>query len=200
MSLRDHWERVYRTKLPDEVSWFTPHLETSFGLIRATGAAENAPIVDVGGGASTLTEDLLEAGYKDVTVLDVSSTALDIARRRLGGRAAGVTWLAGDVTRIDLPKAHFDVWHDRAVFHFLTDAADRDRYVAQVRRAVAPGGYVIVATFGPEGPQRCSGLPTARYDVTTLHGIFGDDFALVECRDEDHQTPAGITQQFIYCL
>jgi SAM-dependent methyltransferase len=200
MSVEDHWERVYRTKPADEMSWFRPHLDTSLELIKKTGVDANAPILDVGGGASTLVDDLVAAGYSDLTVLDVSAAALDAARDRLGPRASAVAWVAGDATRADLPTARFKVWHDRAVFHFLTDAEDRRRYVQQVRHAVAPGGHVIVATFGPEGPQRCSGLPTARYDAEALYAEFGRDFELVDRREERHCTPEGVDQQFIYCL
>lgn len=200
MDVHDHWERVYRTKRADEVSWFRPHLDTSLSLIRRTGVAPDRAIIDVGGGASTLVDDLLAAGYRDVTVLDVSPAALDGARARLGPRASEVTWIAADVTRAELPAGRFHVWHDRAVFHFLTDPADRDRYVAQVRRAVALGGHVIVATFGPKGPERCSGLPTARYDADALHGVFGPEFTMLDSREEWHLTPGGVEQQFVYCL
>jgi SAM-dependent methyltransferase len=200
MNSQEHWDRVYRTKRPDEVSWFRTHLDTSLELVRATGVATDAPILDVGGGASTLVDDLLTAGYSDVTVLDVSAAALDCARGRLGRHATDVTWVAADITRVDLSPAHFHVWHDRAVFHFLTEPDDRRRYVEQVRRAVAPGGYVVIATFGADGPQRCSGLPTARYDAEALHAEFGDEFQIVDRRQELHRTPGGIDQQFVYCL
>lgn len=200
MELEAHWQRVYQTKRTDEVSWFRPHLDVSLALIRTTGAAAHAPILDVGGGASTLVDDLVDAGYSDVTVVDVSAAALDTARDRVGPRPAAVAWIAADVTLVALPPAHFQVWHDRAVFHFLTDAQDRRRYVEQVRHAVAPGGHLIVATFGPEGPERCSGLPTARYDADALHAEFGTDFELVDRREERHRTPGGVDQQFVYCL
>lgn len=200
MNMSEHWDRVYHTKRTDEVSWFRPHLETSLALIAEAGVSADAPLIDVGGGASTLVDDLLAGGYRDVTILDVSAAALEAARARLGSRSSAVRWIAADVTRADLPAAHFQVWHDRAVFHFLTDPADRDRYVAQVRRSVAPGGHVVVATFGPDGPLRCSGLPTARYDAEALHAVFGADFAMVDHREERHHTPAGVDQQFVYCL
>jgi ubiquinone/menaquinone biosynthesis C-methylase UbiE len=200
MNPREHWERVYTTKRVDEVSWFRPHLDTSLEMIGNTGAARNARIVDVGAGASTLVDDLLDAGYSELTVLDVSAAALERAKERLGSRASDIAWIAADVTRANLPAASFDVWHDRAVFHFLTDPDDRRRYVNQVRHAVACGGHVIVATFGPDGPQRCSGLPTARYTPGGLHAEFGSDFALVDRREERHTTPAGVEQQFVYCL
>lgn len=200
MNPRDHWDRVYARKRIDEVSWFRPHLDTSWELIRRSAASPEARIVDVGAGASTLVDDLLDAGYSDVTALDVSPAALERAKERLGARASAVTWIAADVTRASLPSGRFDVWHDRAVFHFLTDPEDRRRYVEQVRHAVVPGGHVIVATFGPDGPERCSGLPTARYAPEALHAEFGSDFTLVDRREEWHTTPAGVQQQFVYCL
>ena len=200
MELHAHWEQVYRTKPTDSVSWYQPHLQLSLDLIRRVAPDLDTPIVDVGGGASTLVDDLVSACYTDITVLDLAETALDIARTRLGSRSSAVSWVAGDVTSVELPARRFRVWHDRAVFHFLTDAADRARYVAQVRHALAPGGYAIVASFGPDGPQRCSGLPTARYDAPALHAVFGPEFELLECEHENHHTPAGAEQQFIYCL
>jgi len=200
MNLEQYWDRIYRTKHAQDVSWFRPHLHTSLELISQTGVSRDAPILDVGGGASTLVDDLLAAGYSDLTVVDLSEAGLETARARLGPRASEVKWVAADVTRVNLAPSHFQVWHDRAVFHFLMEAEDRRRYVEQVRRAVAPGGHVIVATFGPEGPLRCSGLPTARYDADALHAVFGSDFALVDRREERHRTPAGADQQFVYCL
>ena len=200
MSTEAHWDRVYRTKRPSDVSWFRPHLEISLELIRRAAGDLSAPIIDVGGGASTLIDDLLDAGYRDLTMLDVSAAALESARTRLGDRASRVKWIVGDVTRIDLPRGHFGVWHDRAVFHFLTEPDDRRRYVETVLHSVAPKGHVIVATFGPQGPQRCSGLPTARYDAASLHAEFGAPFELVDRREELHLTPGGAHQQFIYCL
>ena len=196
----EHWERVYQTKRTDEVSWFRPHLETSLELIRETDVPPDSPIIDVGGGASTLADDLLAAGYSDLTVLDLSTAALDVVRARLGPRASNLKLICADITTAVFPAGCFRVWHDRAVFHFLTDVTDRDRYISQVRRAVVPGGHVIVGTFGPEGPQRCSGLPTARYDAETLHAVFGAEFELLDRREERHLTPAGVSQQFTYCL
>lgn len=200
MTLNDHWERIFRTKRIDEVSWYRPHLETSLELIRQAGAPSDAPIIDVGGGASTLIDDLLAEGYSDLTLLDLSEAALDAVRTRLGPLASQVTFMCADITVAVLPAGYFRVWHDRAVFHFLTDVTDRDRYITQVRHAVKPGGHIIVGTFGPDGPQRCSGLPTARYDAETLHAIFGEGFELVDRREERHLTPAGVAQQFAYCL
>jgi len=200
MERREHWENVYNTKAPDAVSWYRPHLETSFGLIERVCPGRKCSVIDVGGGEATLVDDLIEAGYRDVTVLDLSEKALLVARERLGARAAAVTWAQGDITLSRLEPDRYDVWHDRAVFHFLTSPVDRQRYVSQVARSVRPGGYVIVATFGPEGPDKCSGLPVARYDAAGLHHQFGAKFQLMESSTEMHATPFGTTQQFVYCL
>ncbi|MCS6786081.1 MAG: class I SAM-dependent methyltransferase [Thiobacillaceae bacterium] len=200
MDVKAHWETVYTRKAPTEVSWFQPHAERSLGLIRLARVTPAARIIDVGGGASTLVDDLLAAGYRDVTVLDVAAHALAAARERLGARAAEVRWIEADVLTVGLPRHGYDVWHDRAVFHFLTDPADRQRYVRQVLHAVRPGGIVIVATFAPDGPERCSGLPVVRYDPQGLHAEFGAPFELIMHEREAHHTPAGAVQQFIYCL
>lgn len=200
MNPDQHWEHVYKSKKPDAVSWYAPHLSTSLDLIRHVAPSRQAAIIDVGGGESTLVDDLLLADYADLTVLDIAETALEVCRERLGARAGSVHWLAGDITRIDLPIERFDVWHDRAVFHFLTEPLARAAYVAQVCKAMRPGGHVIVATFGPEGPTQCSGLDVVRYDSASLHAEFGRRFRLLESRIETHQTPFGTTQQFIYCM
>ncbi|MFN3715737.1 MAG: class I SAM-dependent methyltransferase [Thiobacillus sp.] len=195
---RQHWESIYRTKAADAVSWFQPHAVSSLRLIeRCAGLA--AQVIDVGGGASVLVDDLLDAGYRHVTVLDLAESALAVSRARLGERAGRVEWVAGDITRVALPAARYDVWHDRAVFHFLTDHADRARYVAQVLRAVKPGGHVIVAAFGPGGPLQCSGLDVVRYDPGALHAQFGAPFRLLGHATEIHHTPAGKDQEFVYC-
>jgi SAM-dependent methyltransferase len=199
MPSKDHWEHVYSTKKSDDVSWFQPHAEESLRLIRGTGVPHEAALIDVGGGASTLVDDLLAEHYTQLTVLDLSAAALTAARERLGARAAGVRWLEADITRAALPVHAFDVWHDRAVFHFLTDAADRAAYVQAVLRSVKPGGHVIVATFAEDGPLQCSGLPVMRYDATALHAEFGAPFALLAHERETHHTPFGTVQSFIYC-
>jgi SAM-dependent methyltransferase len=194
-----HWETVYRTKHPTEVSWYRPHLDVSLQLIEEAAPDRHARIIDVGGGESTLVDDLLDRGYHNLSVLDVSATALAVAKGRLGTRADHVQWLCGDVTTFAFPRQGFDVWHDRAVFHFLTEPDDRASYVRQVGRAVEPGGHVIVATFGPEGPTKCSGLDVVRYGPGALHDEFGSRFELVRHLTELHQTPAGAMQQFTYC-
>jgi len=200
MSRKTHWEHVYQTKAADAVSWYRPHLEQSLALIAHAAGDHAAAIIDVGGGESTLVDDLLADGYRDVTVLDISPTAIEVARKRLGNNAARVTWLAADITAAELPAHRYDVWHDRAVFHFLTEPQQRAAYVRQVARAVKPGGHVIVATFGPEGPQQCSGLEVERYDADALHDEFGSHFRLMDSATELHETPFGTTQQFVYCL
>jgi SAM-dependent methyltransferase len=197
---RDHWERIYRTKDPTQVSWYQPQPRLSLDLIRRVSPDLDAPIIDVGGGASTLVDGLLDAGYRHVTVLDLSPTSLGLARQRLGARAALVTWLAADVRDALLLADGYAVWHDRAVFHFLTDPTDRARYVAQTRLAVRSGGYALVASFASDGPARCSGLDVVRYSPEAMHGEFGAGFRLLDSVCEEHHTPAGATQAFVYCL
>ena len=199
MDAQSHWENIYTEKTPNAVSWYRPHLEKSLLLIEQFASDRSAPIIDVGGGESTLVDDLLERGYENVTVLDISQTAVDANRRRLGALSDRVRWLVADITKVELDHSVFDVWHDRAVFHFLTSASDRSAYVRQVARAVRHGGHVIVSTFGPEGPTKCSGLDVVRYDVESLHREFGVHFRLLGSSTELHHTPFGTTQQFLYC-
>jgi ubiquinone/menaquinone biosynthesis C-methylase UbiE len=200
MEAKTHWESVYASKAPAEVSWFQEHATVSLALIKRTGLTKSSPLIDVGGGASTLVDDLLAAGFDDLTVLDVSGAALAAAKARLGTQAvASVTWLEADVTQAPLPHHRFALWHDRAVFHFLTQEAQRQKYIEQVCHAVQPGGHVIVATFAPDGPLRCSGLEVMRYSPATLHATFGETFRLVEHTSETHHTPFGTEQQFVYC-
>ena len=199
VDLKSHWEKIYRTKQPNEVSWYRPHLDVSLRLIEEAAPDRDAQIIDVGGGESTLADDLQARKYRGLSILDVSSTALAVAKERLGDKADKVNWLCGDVMTFAFARHHYDVWHDRAVFHFLTDSKDRAAYVRQVAHAVKPGGHVIIATFGPEGPTTCSGLNVVRYDPGALHDEFGSSFQLVKHLTELHRTPAGATQQFIYC-
>lgn len=200
MDREDHWDRVYDSKSSDAVSWYAPHLERSLALIEEAGLGPDARIIDVGGGASTLPGDLLDLGYANVSVLDISASALEVAKTQLGDRAAAVDWRVGDVTMVELPEAGFDLWHDRAVFHFLTTDAQRTAYIGQVRRALAPNGRIIVATFGLDGPEKCSGLPVARYDDEGLKAEFGASFERLHCVTESHETPWGSAQEFVYCL
>ncbi|MBP7702017.1 MAG: class I SAM-dependent methyltransferase [Phenylobacterium sp.] len=200
MTIRAHWENVYQTKAADQVSWYRPHLEVSLGLIERAAPDRSSAIIDVGGGEATLVDDLVARGYSDVTVLDISRAAIEVTQARLGASAASVHWIAGDIAAVELDAARYDVWHDRAVFHFLTNADDRAAYVRQVARAVKPGGHVIVATFGPDGPKTCSGLNVVRYDAESLHGEFGPRFRLLDSVSEVHETPWGAPQQFTYCF
>jgi SAM-dependent methyltransferase len=200
MNLKTHWDTIYGKKAPDAVSWYRPHLETSLELIERVAAGRSASIIDVGGGESTLVDDLLAEGYSDVSVLDISQVAVDKTKERLGLSSDGVRWLVGDVTTVKLEASAYDVWHDRAVFHFLASDEERMAYVAQVASAVRSGGHVIVSTFGPEGPTQCSGLDVVRYDADSLHDQFGVRFHLLGSSKELHETPFGTVQQFLYCL
>ena len=200
MTTKAHWENVYQTKAVDEVSWYRPHLETSLRLIEDAAPERDRAIIDVGGGEATLVDDLVSRGYTDVTVLDISQAAIEVAKNRLGFAAAPVHWITGDITSAELEAARYDLWHDRAVFHFLTSADDRAEYVRQVALAVRPGGHVIVATFGLDGPEKCSGLDVVRYDAENLHGEFGPKFRLLDSVIELHETPWGTPQQFMYCF
>lgn len=200
MEKRAHWDAVYSAKGAESVSWYAPKLERSLALIEGLGLPPTARIIDVGGGASTLARDLLDRGFERPSVLDISAAAVDLAKAQLGEFEARVDWIVGDVTSVALPAARFDVWHDRAVFHFLTDEESRRRYVAQVLRAVKPGGFVIVATFGPQGPTQCSGLDVVRYSDDALHAEFGAAFEKLSSSTEVHTTPWGSEQAFLYCL
>jgi SAM-dependent methyltransferase len=199
MDSRSHWEEVYATKKPEQVSWFRPHLERSLELIERAAPGREASILDVGAGQSTLVDDLLGLGYENITALEISQAALDALKERVGRAGRAIQWICGDVTEIVLPEASFDLWHDRAVFHFLTEAGMRGVYVERVKKALKPGGSLIVSTFGPSGPERCSGLAAMRYDAASLGSEFGEGFRLVENSLELHETPSGAVQQFLSC-
>ncbi len=200
MNVQTHWEKVYGEKAPNAVSWYTPHLARSLEIIERAAPSHSASIIDVGGGESTLVDDLLTRGYQNIAVLDVSHIAIDVTKRRLGTASERVQWIVADVTNAEFAPQSYDVWHDRAVFHFLTAADERLAYVRQVANAVKPGGYVLVSTFGAEGPTKCSGLDVVRYDAQSLHREFGVRFRLLESCEELHRTPFGTNQQFLYCL
>jgi SAM-dependent methyltransferase len=200
MSSQKHWEAIFRQKGPNEVSWYRPHLDRSLQFIDRAGLSPDAPIIDVGGGASTLVDDLLARGYRDLTVLDLSERAIAQAKSRLGPSAGRVNWVIADITDVRLQEHRYDFWHDRAVFHFLTDDGARQRYVSAVRHTLRPGGYIVVATFGPEGPDRCSGLPVIRYSPQGIHDQFGVQFQKVDGDSETHHTPWGSEQEFVYCF
>ncbi len=200
MTSKDHWEKIYTTKAATEVSWFQEHAQLSLKLILDAGIPTSASIIDVGGGASTLVDDLLAHGYDNVTVLDLSGSALATAKARLGTRGSQARWLETNILTTKLPAHGYDVWHDRAVFHFLTTQEERQAYVRQVLRSVKPGGLVIVATFAEDGPNQCSGLSVMRYSANALHAEFGEPFQLLGHERESHHTPTGNEQQFVYCF
>lgn len=200
MQSKAHWEQVYATRGAEEVSWFQPHATRSLELIGEARLPKDAPIIDVGGGASTLVDDLLADGYDNLTVLDLSPAALAAARSRLGTRAASVHWLEANILDAGLAAQAYQLWHDRAVFHFLTTTGERRAYVDAVRHALKPGGLLIIATFAEDGPDRCSGLPAMRYSAEALHAAFGEPFQLLRQARETHRTPAGHEQKFVYCL
>ena len=190
-----HWQNVYATKDEKEVSWYQDNPVLSLDLIAASGVARDAAIIDVGGGASRLVDALLDRGFQAITILDLSAKALEATKQRLGRRAKGVNWVVADITTWE-PTRRYDLWHDRAAFHFLTEAADRDAYVARLKQAVRSGGHLIIATFALDGPEKCSGLPVVRYDPQALARTLGPGFELVKSRRHDHLTPGGNTQRF----
>ena len=195
-----HWQQVYATKQVDAVSWYQPSAARSLSLIRTFAPDISAAVIDVGAGASVLVDELLDAGYTDLTVLDIAGDALATSRRRLGERAGLVHWIEHDVLTADLAGSRYDLWHDRAVFHFLTEAVDRAAYVAQLDRAVRAGGNVVMATFADDGPTKCSGLPVVRYTPELLQAELGEGFVLVRSEHEMHHTPMGTSQSFLYCV
>jgi trans-aconitate methyltransferase len=198
-STKDHWEAVYATREETEVSWFQSSPSPSLELIEALKPARDTRIIDVGGGASRLVDGLLERGFRHVTVLDISQAALDLACLRVGRRASEAQWIVDDVRTWE-PSRRFDIWHDRAAFHFLVEAADRAAYVARLNQALAPGGHAIIATFAPDGPEKCSGLPVHRTDAAGLAKELGDGFTLVESRRHDHATPKNSSQRFQFSV
>ena len=200
MDSKQHWQRVYEQKPADTMSWHQASAARSVDMIRRFAPDLGTPIIDVGGGASVLVDELLALGYERLTVLDLAASALDVARARLGPRAPRVQWIEANVLTASLPEKGFGVWHDRAVFHFLAARADRAAYVDQVRHALRPGGLVLVAAFAEDGPVSCSGLPITRYSAEALHHEFDDGFELLRSERELHHTPDGVVQPFVYCL
>lgn len=195
---KTHWENVYTNKTPTDVSWFQQEPAVSLELIASTGISCASKIIDVGAGASVLVDKLLDQGFGDLTVLDVSSKALDYAQKRLGNRAGTVKWIEADITEFESTEK-YDLWHDRAVFHFLTDEDSRKKYVRNMSKAVNPGGHVIIAAFSIDGPLKCSGLDVERYSPAKMKDELGPSFELIKSTDESHLTPAGKEQKFTYC-
>ncbi len=198
--LKNHWENVYQNKKPGEVSWFQPRLNQSLDLILQSRVNPEVFIIDVGGGASTLVDDLLDKGYTNLSVLDLSAAALEVSKKRLGSKVKEVDWIEGDITAVKLPEKHYNLWHDRAVFHFLTAPHDRKGYLENLNRSLKVGGHLILATFSLKGPERCSGLDIVRYSPETLQIELGRNYHLLNSLEESHKTPFGTTQEFIYCL
>jgi SAM-dependent methyltransferase len=199
MDTKEHWEQVYARSDPDALSWFQMHADQSLRLVRNSGLPGTASIIDIGGGASKLVDDLMACRYSNLSVLDLSAAAMASSQQRLGPLAQAVQWIEGDITTVELPFQAYDLWHDRAVFHFLTTAAQRKAYIDAVVHAVKPGGHVIVATFAKDGPTQCSGLSVVRYSPDGLHAEFGSPFTLLCHEEEAHRTPRGGIQKFIYC-
>ena len=192
---RSHWENVYTSKGEAEVSWFQHAPEPSLELLQQAGATVSSAIIDIGGGASRLVDTLVSLGFADLTVLDISEAALAAARARLGDRADAIEWIAADVTRWQ-PARRYDFWHDRAAFHFLTQGQDQQAYVSRLRQGLRVGGHVIVGTFAPDGPEKCSGLPVQRHDAASLAAVLGAGFELVDSRRHEHRTPWNSVQRF----
>lgn len=199
MSQKDHWEKVYSSKASQELGWYAPRLQTSLAWITDLGLSPDAQIIDAGGGASTLVDDLLEAGYRMITVVDISEQSLSSAKARLGSKAEHVKWLIGDITSVDLPGHQYDLWHDRASFHFLTELHQQRKYRDKILQALKPGGHLIIGTFAPEAPPKCSGLPVQRYTQDQLGNTLGEEFELLRHKNELHITPGGIEQMYLYC-
>jgi SAM-dependent methyltransferase len=198
VSKQEHWNAIYADRTPDGVSWYRPHLDRSVAYVESSGLSHEAAVIDIGGGASTFVDDLVDRGYSDVTVLDLSESALAVAQARLEGRASRVDWVCADVTDADLPRNAYDFWHDRAVFHFLCSRDDRLRYVEAVRGSLRPGGHVVIATFGPNGPEECSGLEVLHFTAESLDAELGDGFETIDTALEIHNTPWGAEQEFVY--
>lgn len=199
MDRQDHWEQVYRSKATDKLGWYAPHLQTSIEWIDDLGLFPDSPIIDVGGGVSTLVDDLLGAGYRSITVLDISNRALSKAKDRLERKSTLVTWLTADITKVELPEHQYELWHDRAVFHFLTEAGERLAYKRNLLSALRLNGHLIIGTFAPEAPAKCSGLPVQRYSKQQLVDEMGSDFSLVGDVKELHITPGGVEQMYQFC-
>jgi len=200
MDAKAHWEAVYRTKPPTEVSWYQEQPALSLRLIQQSASDRDAPILNVGAGVSVLQQALVTVGYTDLTAIDISGTALEAAQAAWGDGANKVRWIEGDILDVGLPEAHFGLWHDRAVFHFLIEVEAREAYLRQLRHALRPGGHVILATFAEDGPSKCSGLEVQRYSTASLSDELGADFDPVDAHQEEHRTPGGSTQRFQYLV
>jgi SAM-dependent methyltransferase len=200
INFKHHWQGVYRRLRPEKVSWFASHLTVSLALLKRAGINSATRIIDIGAGASTLVDDLLDMGLRHVTVLDISAASLEVARRRLGERADSVQWMVADAAHLELPPLSYDVWHDRAVLHFLTDPKQSAAYAASAAQAIVEGGYAVIGGFAADGPEYCSGLPVARREPEDIAQLFGAAFTLIHAHHERHMTPSGVAQSFAYAL
>jgi ribosomal protein L11 methylase PrmA len=196
-AMKKHWETVYETKTPDQVSWTQEKPKTALDLIHSFGLSKSAKIIDIGGGDSKLVDFLLDEGFENITVLDISEKAIEKAKLRLGANANKVNWIVSDITQF-VPTTHYDVWHDRAAFHFLTSQEQINSYVAIVKKFVS--NYIIIGTFSENGPKKCSGLDIKQYSKETLTATFQNEFEVVNCFTEDHTTPFDTQQNFIFCV
>jgi SAM-dependent methyltransferase len=199
-SSASHWDQVYGSQRPEDVSWFRAHLDASLALLRSAGLSARSRVIDIGGGASTLVDDLLERGVEQMIVLDISAAALQVARERLGDRATRVRWIVSDAGAADLDPGSIDLWHDRAALHFLTDPQDVHRYVSVANEAIAVGGHAIIGGFASDGPDQCSRLPVVRRDPEQIAQLFAERFRLIAARRELHSTPRGTPQAFAYAV
>lgn len=199
MDSQEHWEQVYSTRLAEKLGWYKPRLETSMAWIEELDIDKGAPIIDVGGGASTLVDDLVDAGYESITVLDVSEGALALSRKRLGRQSDLVMWLGADITSYLLPPARFELWHDRGLLHFLVEPDHQQAYRTNLLNTLKQGGDVIIGTFSPDAPEKCSGMPVQRYGEDELAEFLGEEFNLVRHENEMHITPGGVEQKYLYC-
>ena len=200
MNQKNHWEQVYATRMAEKLGWYKPRLDTSLAWIEELDLDKSAPIIDMGGGASTLVDDLVDAAYESITVFDISQSALDVAKKRLGRQSELVMWLSGDITSYTLPPNRFELWHDRAMFHFLTEKDQQEAYRANLISALKPGGRLIIGVFAPEAPPKCSGLPVQRYDHEQLAATLGSELELVRQHKEMHVTSGSVEQLYLYCL
>ncbi|MCT6699791.1 class I SAM-dependent methyltransferase [Rheinheimera sp. 4Y26] len=196
---QQHWEQVYQQKQPEQVSWYQPESGLSLQLIQQY-TSPDASLIDVGSGATGLIGDLIKLGYHQLTALDISAAALQVNQQRLGDKATLVQWLVADITKTQLPAQAYDLWHDRAVFHFLTEKPDRESYVNNLKHSLKTGGYLLISCFSEQGPEKCSGLPVVRYNTQSLAAEFGDNFVLKQQHNELHHTPFGTSQAFLYLL
>ena len=199
MTIKDHWEQLYSTKPIKKLGWYEPHLQTSLNWIKELNLSVDAPIIDVGGGTSTLVDDLLDEGYQAITVFDISKKALSLAKARTGKKTELVTWLDGDIVSADLPTCYYELWHDRAAFHFLTLSEQQKKYRDNLIKALKPSGHLIIGLFAPEAPPKCSGLSVQRYSREQLEAMLGGEFELSRHHKEWHITPNGIEQMYLYC-